>query len=249
MIGGLQLDEEVTAPAKIPSLEGYLGRLHTISQTRDRIESRQSSVSSEYAEVVRHLGVLEDVNKILSIVNDTNTSNTIDFITAVVNKTLGQMFKGDPRSIVLEKSLYAGKHVHLNVTLTTSDGTVRDLKTQSGTGLRQVVSFLFLVSLIELRKGRRILFMDELLSGVHSSAKAVLGEIMQIFAESGFQFVMVEYGINDLGRIYNVEKPGTQARVYALGDRKYTEEVFMFTEGLATPDLENMPDEASEGNE
>ena len=97
--------------------------------------------------------------------------------------------------------------------------------------------FLFVLSLIEIRKGRRLLMMDELLSGLHPEAKAIVVRIMTIFAEEGFQFVMVEYGVNELGKIYLVEKPDSTAKVTAL-DGEYNNEVFVFNRPL-----ENMTEE------
>ena len=94
--------------------------------------------------------------------------------------------------------MYQGQHAHINIKLTGSNGKVRDLTLQSGTGLRQVISFLFVLSLIEIRKGRRLLLADELLSGLHPEAKRIVTDIIQIFAEEGFQFAFVEYGVNNL---------------------------------------------------
>ena len=83
--------------------------------------------------------------------------------------------------------------------ITGEDGIkTRDLQLQTGTGLRQVISFLFILSTIEIRKGRRLLLADELLSGLHPEAKRIVMDILQIFAEDGFQFAFVEYGVNDV---------------------------------------------------
>ena len=102
---------------------------------------------------------------------------------------------------------------------------------QSGTGLRQIVSVLFVICLIEVRKGRRLLILDERLSGLHSEAKRILSEIIKIFSEGGFQFIFVEYSLNTLGKLYNVEKPGNEAKVYALDGVEYSnDDVFLFSD-------------------
>ena len=69
--------------------------------------------------------------------------------------------------------------------------------------------------------------MDELLSGLHPEAKRVVTDIIKIFAEEGFQFVMVEYGVDDLGKIYLVEKPDKVSQVTPL-DGSYHNEIFKF---------------------
>lgn len=180
----------------------------------------------------RQLVLLEQAQQLLSTVSEDNTTAVLDYVTEIINKALAEVFKSDVRRITLTKTLWAGRHVHINVELVNSEGRKRDLMVQSGTGLRQIVAFLYQLCLIEVRKGRRIFIMDEILSGVHKTAKVVMLDIMRIFAQGGWQFVMVEYGVDDFGKMYHVEKPGTEAKVYALGDRKYTGEIYMFQDGM-----------------
>ena len=183
----------------------------------------------------RYVNMIE-AQQLLTTVSDANTTAVLDYITGVINKTLGELFQHDSRRIYLEKSMYQGQHAHINIKLTGTNGKVRDLTLQSGTGLRQVISFLFVISLIEIRKGRRLLIADELLSGLHPEAKRVVTDIIQIFAEEGFQFAFVEYGVNDLGKIYLVEKPNDVATVTPM-DGKYNNEVFIFNRPPEDVDL------------
>ena len=172
--------------------------------------------------------VMIEAQQLLGAVSEQNTNYVLDYVTGVINKTLAEMFPHDIRRVFLEKHMHAGKYPHIRVKLLTSTGEVRDLVMQSGTGQRQVISFLFVVCLIELRKCRRILLMDEILSGVHITAKKVIMDIMQIFAEEGFQFVFIEHaGMENFGRRYIIEKPDTTASA-TLYDGEYNHEVFVF---------------------
>jgi hypothetical protein len=195
----------------------------------------------------RYVNMLE-AQQLLTTVSDENTRAVLDYITGIINKTLGELFPHDDRRIYLEKSMYQGQHAHINIKLTGSNGKVRDLTLQSGTGLRQVISFLFVLSLIEIRKGRRILIADELLSGLHPEAKRIVTDIIQIFASEDFQFAFVEYGVNDLGRIYIVEKPNEVATVTPL-DGVYNNEVFIFNRPPEDVDLSIHVEEAEDGIE
>ena len=58
--------------------------------------------------------------------------------------------------------------------------------------------------------------MDERLNGLHAEAKRIISEVIKIFAKGGFQFIFVEYGLNNIGKIYNVEKLGDESRVVSL---------------------------------
>lgn len=173
---------------------------------------------------------LQNAQKVLSTVSDDNTEATLLFVSGVINKALAEIFKGDTRRIYLNKKLYGSKP-HIVVELENSKGERLDMSIQSGTGLRQIVSVLYVICLIEVRKGRRLLLLDERLSGLHSEAKRILSEIIKIFAEGGFQFIFVEYSLNNIGKLYNVEKPYDEAKVYALDGVTYSnDDIFLFSD-------------------
>lgn len=179
-----------------------------------------SKLNNQYA-------VFLEAQKLLSVVSDSNTTAVLDYITGIINKALAELFPYDTRRVFLEKKMFNGQYAHIVVKLVNSEGKERDLALQSGTGLRQVISFLFVVSLIEIRKVRRILLMDELLSGLHSHAKRIILEIIKIFAEEGFQFVIVEYEVNNFGKMYIAEKPEQTSTLTPL-DGAYHDEIFVF---------------------
>ncbi len=205
---------------RIAQLDAEHSQIQTIKDKIEKLTTDYERAAKTYFDMVEAL-------QLLATVSDETTRQILDYITGIINKTLAELFPHDQRRIKLERSIYAGQHAHINITLTGSDGKPRDLQLQSGTGLRQVISFLFTLSLIEVRKGRRILIADELLSGLHKEAKRIVMDIIRIFAEEGFQFIFVEYEVNDLGRIYLVEKPGKVASVTPM-DGVYHNEVFKF---------------------
>lgn len=197
--------------------------------------SLEAKLASERKQLLENQKIYVDLlqaQQLLTTVSDDNTESTLTFITSVINKALAEVFKGDARKIELKKKLYAGNKPHINIELTNSEGNTIDLAMQSGTGLQQIVSVLFTICLIEIRKGRRFLILDEKLSGLHKSAKRIMSEILHIFTEGGFQFIFVEYSLNDFGKIYNVEKPGMMSKIYDLEGEDYDDtSVFLFSEG------------------
>lgn len=223
---------------EIIMIEQNYKQAQDIKANIDVLTAKLSDMNTRYINMI-------EAQQLLTTVSDANTTAVLDYITGVINKTLGELFPHDSRRIYLEKTMYQGQHAHINIKLTGTNGKVRDLTLQSGTGLRQVISFLFVLALIEIRKGRRLLLADELLSGLHPEAKNIITDIIQIFAEEGFQFAMVEYGVNDLGKIYLVEKPGVVATVTPM-DGVYNNEVFVFNRPPEEVDLSVHVEEADE---
>lgn len=225
---------------KILELEAQYNQFQSIKSKIDELTEKLKDMNNQYV-------VMLEAQQLLTTVSDENTRLVLDYITGIINKALGELFPHDPRRIYLEKTMYRGQHAHINIKLTGSNGRTRDLQLQSGTGLRQTISFLFVLSTIEIRKSRRILIADELLSGVHPRAKQILMDVIQIFAEEGFQFIFVEYGVNNVGKIYMVEKPDSVATVTSLeGD--YNDEVFIFNRPPEDVDLSIQVEEYEEND-
>lgn len=211
-------------------------------QSAQTLQAKVDKMIKQLEEKNQQYLVMLEAQKLLVSISDQNTNAVLDYITGIINKTLGELFPHDSRRIYLEKTMYKGQYAQINIKLTGTNGKTRDLQLQTGTGLRQVISFLFILSTIEIRKGRRLLLADELLSGLHPEAKRIVMDILQIFAEDGFQFAFVEYGVNDVGRIYMVEKPNEVATITPL-DGKYNDEVFIFNRPPESVDLSIRVDE------
>lgn len=223
---------------EIIMIEQSYKQAQDIKANIDVLTTKLNDMNIQYVNMV-------EAQQLLTTVSDANTTAVLDYITGIINKTLGELFPHDSRRIYLEKTMYQGQHAHINIKLTGTNGKTRDLTLQSGTGLRQVISFLFVLSIIEIRKGRRLLIADELLSGLHPEAKRITTDIIKIFAEEGFQFAFVEYGVNDLGKVYLVEKPGAVATVTPM-DGVYNNEVFVFNRPPEEVDLSLHVEEADE---
>lgn len=208
-----------------------LASLRKDLKDKNRLEKQIKEKKEALVKAQKDYVNLLNAQKLLSTVSDDNTEATLLFVSGVINKALAEIFKGDTRRIFLNKKLYGGSKPHIVVELENGKGERLDMSIQSGTGLRQIISILYVICLIEVRKGRRLLISDERLSGLHSEAKRILSEIINIFAEEGFQFIFVEYNLNTIGKLYNVEKPNDEAKVYALEGVEYNnEDVFLFSD-------------------
>lgn len=183
-----------------------IGKVKSDIENRKRVEDRVRVLQKDLFEKQSLYMRMLNAQKILSTVSDDNTRATLDFVTGMVNKVLLELFPKEPYTIRLENKLHAGSKPHIVMELLDRDGHVLDVSTQSGDGIKQVICFMYAICLIEIRKGRRLVILDERLNGLHKTAKKCIASIMEILSKGGFQFIFVEYGLNGFGKIYNVER-------------------------------------------
>lgn len=195
------------------SYSSVLGEMNSILKTKKVLEKEVVNYHQKLYDSQSLYVRMLNAQKILSTVADKNTNQVLDFITSMTNKVLSEIFPDDPYKVQMTRKLYAGSKPHVLIELLDGEGNILDMSTQCGTGLNQIVSFMYVICLIEIRKGRRLLILDERLNGLHKTAKRFMSHIIEIFVKGGFQFIFVEYSLNDLGKIYNVEKRGTESKL------------------------------------
>jgi hypothetical protein len=167
-------------------------------------EKRFHQVSESVDALTQEEQIALDAKKVLASVADERADQVLGFITSVVNKALADIFVGKTRRIELKRSLYRGKIPHINLVLHTEHGE-QSMKHQSGNGLQQIIAFIYRLCLIEVRGLRKIVFMDENLSGVHSVAMEDMKTIIELFRDGGFQFFIIEYRIPEqFGKVVEV---------------------------------------------
>ena len=200
----------------------FLANQRTKLDYKKDIKQRLEDTLVELKEKGQDFDDMVRASTILGNVADDNTQFILGKITGVINSALAEMFREDKRKISIKQVMYRNVYPHFIVELETEDGIKRSFK-QSGTGLAQVISFLFTVCLIDARKGRKIVVMDELLNGLHPDAKNIIKNLIQVLSDK-FQFVIVEYGV-DIGKQYQVVKTGSTASVTLYGGQGYYKEL------------------------
>ena len=120
----------------------YIVKIETESENQEKIRKQLEEIDKELKEKSKTLEDMIRAATLLGNVADENTQFILGKITGVINSALAEMFKEDKRKISIKQVMYRNVYPHFVVELETADGIKRTFK-QSGTGLAQVVSFLF----------------------------------------------------------------------------------------------------------
>lgn len=194
-------------------LELFNNRLQSMENTRNamqmnkdmltgkvELESQKVSVMSDSYE--NHLKAIAALSKI----SEDAITSSFNFIEDSLNEVLAQVFVNSPRKIRLVESMRGQKYPELKIELTAANGIKRDLKTDSGHGIRQMISLLCTLCLICITGTRKFLVLDEVLTGLSREARMAVNDILWSFTSIGFQFVIVEHGFIAKGaKVYKLE--------------------------------------------
>lgn len=166
---------------------------------KQRLRQRKKEYVLEAKDLLDLSEVYNDAAQLLNTVSDKTVNSVLDTVTLTVNSVLAEMFEGTGAEyeIRIVKGMYRGRYAQMRLELM-ENGHARDLQTQSGDGIKQVISFLFTVLLVSVSGKRRLLILDEVLDGLHKDAAESISQMLNIFARKGFQFIIIDH--NNFGR-------------------------------------------------
>lgn len=160
------------------------------------------------------LDIATNAIEILRKVSDEAVRQAYKFLEDSLNASLERMFENTTRRIALKEYTRNNQYPQLEIELTVANGKVRSLKADSGHGLAQIVSLLSILSLIVITNSRRLLVMDEIISGLSIHNREIITDILWTFTEIGFQFVVNEHGYVPRGaKVYHLEMVGDVSHV------------------------------------
>lgn len=196
------------------------------------------------------LDIATNAIEILRKVSDEAVRQAYKFLESSLNASLERMFENTTRRISLKEYTRNNQYPQLEIELTVGNGKVRSLKADSGHGLAQIVSLLSILSLIVITNSRRILVMDEIISGLSIHNREIITDILWTFTDIGFQFVVNEHGYVPRGaKVFHLEMVGDVSHV----KESYIENKGVYLQGeyndekdssIDTDDAEEMPRKA-----
>jgi len=200
-------------------------------KTRENLEKTIEELKKRAEGDKQALDIATHAIEILRQVSDEAVSKAYGFLEVNLNAALERMFVHTTRRIKIKEYTRSGQYPQLELELEVGNGIKRSLKTDSGHGLAQIVSLLSILSLIVITHSRRILVMDEVISGLSVHNRKIVTDIMWSFTEIGFQFIVNDHGfIPEGSHVYHLEMVGNvsgvkqhyiaQHGVYLQGDGK-----------------------------
>ena len=208
----------------------------SLKQTQERLEKDVERLIKENKLNSEDLDIAVNAITILRDVSDEAVKQSYEFIQDSLNAALAKIFQHSVRKIRLVETTLRGQYPQLDIELTVENGRVRSLKTGSGHGLMQIVSLLCTLCLIVITNSRRLLVIDEVLSGLSGKARKIISDILWTFTTIGFQFVISEHGFVPEGaNVYYLEMTDGISGVKA----NYIEKSGVYLDGSMLEDKKN----------
>lgn len=183
-------------------------------RARESLERGIQAIADKNKDNQEALNIAAGAIEILREVSDEAVSEAYRFLEQSLNSALERMFVNTTRKIKIHEWTRGNQYPQLELELHVQGGKTRSLKSNSGHGIAQIVSLLSILSLIVITNSRRILVLDEILSGVSKGNRKVIEDILWTFTDIGFQFIMNEHGFVIQGsKVYHLEMVGDVSRV------------------------------------
>jgi hypothetical protein len=183
-------------------------------KVRATLESQIVKLKEEAKGKAEALDIATHAIEILRELSDDVVSKAYAFLEETLNDALAKMFVNTTRRIKLNETLLRNQYPQLEIELYVTNGKKRTLKGDSGHGIAQIISLLSILALIVMTKSRRLLVLDEVISGLSVRNRMIITEILWAFTEIGFQFVVNEHGyIPEGAKVYHLEMVGDVSSV------------------------------------
>lgn len=202
-------------------VNGFLDKVNELEleqaaslRARKKLEESIEKLMTENRDNKEALDIATHAIEILRQVSDEAVTQAYKFLEQSLNAAMERMFRHTTRKIRLREWTRANQYPQLEIELTVANGNVRSLKSDSGHGIAQIVSLLSILSLIVITNSRRILVMDEVMSGLSVRNLRIITDILWTFTEIGFQFIINEHGYVPRGaKVYHLEMVGDVSHV------------------------------------
>ena len=232
----------------VKKMENFVSRVGVVESEHNSAINTKQGLEMKIQELIKHKKLHEDeldmctkAIELLRAVSDEVVAKAYREIETNINAALERMFKNSVKKIKIEEYTRAGQYPQLELVLIGEGGSRKSLKSDSGHGVAQIVSFLVLLCLISRTQARRLLVLDEVLSGISENNLKIIADIMWAFTNIGFQFIVNEQGFIPRGaKVYELLNVAGVSRI----ERSYVSQ-----DGLYLSDTDNFVDTVEDSME
>ena len=190
---------------KIQEAEKILSEISLIEQrelakeeTKKRLEVSIKEYEAKLDKSNTNYDVANRAIEVLRLLSTNSVQSSYQFMEESINNALKRIFTDRIRQIELREGT-RGTYPQLEIILHVENGVERSLKYSSGHGIAQVISLLCILSLIVFTNGRRLVILDEVMSGMSIETRKLFDDVLWQFAEIGFQYIIVEHDYTPKG--------------------------------------------------
>ena len=115
-------------------------------RTRERLEKSIQELADANVNNKEALDIATHAIEILREVSDEAVAQAYRFLEKCINASLERMFTNTTRKIKLHEYTRGNQYPQLEIQLTVANGKKRSLKADSGHGLAQIVSLLYIIT-------------------------------------------------------------------------------------------------------
>lgn len=183
-------------------------------KSREQLKLNIEKLEKENSALGEELDLLKNALELIRTISDETVQKSYKFIEDNINIALSKIFNKNIRQIKLRESTRGGQYPQLDLDLIVEGGVVRSLKNDSGHGIAQIVSLLSILCIICITGSRKLLILDETISGLSEKSRKMVNDILWSFTEIGFQFIISEHGFIPAGaKVYELESSGNKSSV------------------------------------
>lgn len=160
----------------------------TFEETLKKLKNKRDDYEEE-------IETLELALKLFQEVSDERNASAKESLETVINWTLSKVFTSQSYEVKIEEHPDARSGKIMEIYLIDGvTGHKRSVKTQLGTALVQIISFLMMLIVIKFAGSSKILLLDEVFSGLEDKeAITLFSEVLTSLAKNeGFQVLIVE---------------------------------------------------------
>lgn len=207
-------------------LEKHMIKLN--KEKRIDLENKINELTEILSKLESDMLKTDKASKLLKKLKIDKRDQDSNAITKALDSIIGQLFPNENLSFRI-KSKLKGNHTYSKLDYYKGNSTTpRLIKYCSGHGLRQVVSFTTVYTLLALSDNTPTIILDECFRSISPAESELVSQVLNHLTELGFQLILIEhnehifkhldkYGTYKLEKVFSKDTEYTTIKDYTVG--------------------------------